>query len=182
MHQNVQDRLYEEVRSFVTDRNNIDYDTLPNLKYMEQVLKESMRVLPVSHILGREADANIQLTDCTVPKGTLLILCVLKMHRDVKIWGPTANEFDPDRFLPEAVAQRHAFALVPFLAGPRSCIGHKYAMISMKMMLCYFLLAYKITTRLKMSDLVFKTEFLLRLENEYVVKLEKRQSDSPTTM
>lgn len=159
------------------DRNNIDYGTLSKLEYMEQVLKESMRLLPLAQIQSREADADVQLIDCIVPKGTLLILCVFKMHRDVKIWGPTANEFDPDRFLPDAMTQRHAFASVPFSAGPRNCIGHKYALLSMKMMLCYFLLAYKITTRLQMSDIVFKSEFLLKLDNEYVFKLEKRQNE-----
>lgn len=141
---------------------------------MERVLKESMRLLPLTHFWLRETDDEIQLTDCTVPEGTMLVLCVLKMHRNVKIWGPTANDFDPDRFLPETVAQRHPFAFVPFSAGPRNCIGNRYAMISMKVMLCHLLVKYKLTTSMKMNDIRFKFEFLLKLDNKCMLKLEKR--------
>lgn len=174
IHQDVQERLIDEIRSTVTDCDSIDYDTVSKMEYLDRVLKESMRFLPVSYIWGREVDADIQLTDCTVPKGTVLILCLLKMHRDVKIWGPTANEFNPDHFLPEAVAQRHAFAFLPFSTGTRKCIGYQYAIISLKLMLCHFLLKYKVATRVRMSEIAFKWEILLKLNNKYKLTLEKR--------
>lgn len=174
MHQNVQNRLYEEIRTTVTDDNNIDYDTLTKLEYMDCVLKESMRLLPLPYALSRETEADVQLTNCTLPKGTLLILCIFKMYRDKKIWGPTVHAFDPDRFLPEAMTQRHAFAFLPFSAGPRNCIGNKYAMLSMKVMLCHLLLKHKLTTTMRMSDIAFKVEFLLKLNKKHMIKVERR--------
>lgn len=174
IHPTVQDRLYDEIRATVTNDKHIEYETLSAVKYLDCVMKESLRLLPLSHFWLRETDDEIQLTDCTVPEGTMLVLCVLKMHRNVKIWGPTANDFDPDRFLSESMADRHPFSYIPFSAGPRNCIGTKYAIISFKLLLCHLLLRYKFTTSIQMSDIVFRMEFLLKLENKYMLKLEKR--------
>lgn len=174
IHQNVQDRLYEEIRTNVTDYDYIDYDTLTKLEYMDHVLKESMRLLPLAQIMLRESESDIQLTKCIVPKGTVLLLCALKMNQSKQIWGPTVKEFDPDRFLADSMAQRHPYAYVPFGAGARNCIGHKFAMISLKVMLCKLLLKYKFTTSMRMSDIAFKFEFLLKLNNNYMLKVEKR--------
>lgn len=174
IHPNVQDRLYEEIRTTVTDYDCIDYDTLTKLDYMDCVLKESMRLLGITHVMLRQTEADVQLTECIVPKGTVLVMSIKKMHSDVNIWGPTANEFDPDRFQPELVAQRHPFSYLPFSAGARNCIGSKIAMISLKLVLCHLLLKYKFTTSIQMSDIVFKLEFLLKLENKYMLNLERR--------
>lgn len=174
MHPNVQERLYEEIRTTVTDHDNIDYDALTKLVYMERVLKESIRLLPITQVMLRQTEVDLQLTECVVPKGTILLLSVHKMLRDIKIWGPTAREFDPDRFLPELAAQRHPFAYLPFSAGARNCIGSKLAMMSLKVILCHLLLRHKFTTSMQISDIVLKTEILLKMENKCMFSLERR--------
>lgn len=174
MHPNVQDRLYEEIRATVTNDDDIDYDTLSKLEYMDRVIKETMRILAVIHFVARVAETDVQLTECIVPKGTVMLLSLQKMHSDEKIWGPTAHEFDPDRFLPEFEAHRHPFAFIPFSAGQRNCIGWKYALLTLKVALCHLLLKYKFSTSMKLGDIVFKSELFLKLENEYMLKLERR--------
>lgn len=57
-----------------------------------------------------------------VPAGTMLDIHIYDVHRDPKHW-PKPNKFDPDRFLPEKIANRHPFCYIPFSAGPRNCIG-----------------------------------------------------------
>lgn len=177
INQDVQERVYEEIRSNVTDNDHLDYDTLSKLDYMERAIKETMRMFPLAQGLMRETDADIQLTECIVPKGSLFLLSVFKMHRSKEIWGPTANEFDPERFLDKSMTDRHPYSYLPFSAGPRNCIGAKYAMISLKMMLCRMLSTYKLSTSIKMSDITLKFELILKIENKCLVKLERRRSE-----
>lgn len=174
MHPDVQERLYDEIISTVTNSEYIDYDTISKLDYMDQVLKESMRLIPLTQILIRETDADAQLSDCIVPKGTIIFLSILKMFRNPEIWGSNSMEFNPDRFRSEEMDNRHPYAFIPFAAGPRNCIGSKYAMLSLKIQLCHLMLKYKFSTVMRMSDLVFKMEFLLKLANKFMIRLEKR--------
>lgn len=57
-----------------------------------------------------------------VPAGADLIIVPFDIHRDPKYWTDPLK-FDPDRFLPEKIQNRHAYAYFPFSAGPRGCIG-----------------------------------------------------------
>lgn len=177
MNQDAQNRLFEEIRSSVDNPDYIDYDTLSKLDYLDRVVKESQRLLPVTQIMLRETDNEVQLTKCVAPKGAVLVVCSLKIHRSKKYWGPTADEFDPDRFLPESMDKVHPFAFFPFAAGARNCIGYKHALNSIKFLLCHVLLNHKLTTSMRMSDIVFKNEFLLKLDNKYMIKLERRSSN-----
>lgn len=174
MNQTVQDRVYEELRANIPENDYVDFDTLSKMEYFNRVVKETMRLLPLGFVILRQTTANLKLAQCTLPKGTIVLMNLLKMHRSEEVWGPTAMEFDPDRFLPEAVAQRHTFAFNPFATGPRNCIGNKYAMFAVRTMLCHLLLKYKFTTNVKMSDIGYKFDLTLKLNIRYLFKLEKR--------
>lgn len=175
IHQDVQDRVYDEIRTHVDDLDQLDYDTLTKLDYTERTIKETMRMFPLAQGILRETDDDIQLSKCVIPKGSVLLLGVFKMHRNPDIWGPTANVFDPDRFLPDLMAERHPYAFLPFSAGPRNCVGAKYAMLAMKMMLCHMLMAYRLSTSIRMSDITLKFEVMLKMKNHCLLKLERRQ-------
>jgi len=57
-----------------------------------------------------------------VPARTTLILNIYGVHRDSNFW-PNPEIFDPDRFLPERIENRHPYSYIPFSAGPRICLG-----------------------------------------------------------
>ena len=61
--------------------------------------------------------------DFTIPAGAIVVIGTLKLHRAVEVYGPNAEVFDPDNFLPENIQNRHYYSFIPFSAGPRSCVG-----------------------------------------------------------
>ena len=78
-----------------------------------------------------------------IPAGMIVICSVATLHVDEEYY-PDPEKFNPDNFLPERVAARHPYAFLPFSAGPRSCIGQKFAMLEMKTILSYILRHYKL--------------------------------------
>lgn len=68
------------------------------------------------------------LATCTVPAGVGCAVLPFFMHRSKRIWGPDADIFNPDRFLPEASLKRHPCSYIPFSYGARNCIGKIYFM------------------------------------------------------
>ena len=77
----------------------------------------------------------------TLPSGIAVELHIHSLHRDPQMW-PDPLHFDPDRFVPERVQARHPFAFVPFSAGPRNCIGQRFALMEVKTVLVTILRAY----------------------------------------
>lgn len=96
------------------------------------------------------------------------------LHRLKSVWGEDADQFNPDNWLPEKVAQRHPYSFMPFSAGPRMCVGYQYAQINVKLGLLMLLSRYKFTTDLKMEDLQYKFSVTLKLLNGHKVKAAHR--------
>lgn len=100
----------------------ICFDDLPNLKYTERALWETLRLVPVIPLFGRKATADLDLSNKVIPKGTNIIFPIIELHRNEKYW-PDPLTFDPDRFLPERSNNRDPYTFLPFSGGPRNCIG-----------------------------------------------------------
>lgn len=103
---------------------------------------------------------------------------IFGLHRDPTIWGDKATAFDPDRFTPLEVKHRHPYSFVPFSGGKRICLGYKYAMLSLKVMLVTLLRSYKFSTALAMKDLQPEMNITLKLKNKHLVKaIRRHQTD-----
>lgn len=61
-------------------------------------------------------------TKFVIKKGTMVFISANAIQNDPEIY-PNPSVFDPERFTPEEVAKRSAYAFLPFGAGPRNCIG-----------------------------------------------------------
>ena len=120
-----QDRLLREVRDACGDRP-IDATLVDELPFHEQVLKEAMRLYPPVSIIDRMASEDIDLGDVQVKKGDFALNLIYVMHRHKTLWEHP-ERFDPDRFAPDRVKGMHRFQFMPFGAGPRICIGMKFA-------------------------------------------------------
>lgn len=128
MHPDIQDRVFEELRSvYDSQTEDSTYAQVQKLPYLDSVLKEGMRLFPVAPFIVRTVCADVQLSNCTVPKDAIVMMSLFNLQRNEKIWGPNADEFDPDNFLlTERVCGRHPYSFLPFSGGPRNCIGKDF--------------------------------------------------------
>ncbi|ODM89945.1 Cytochrome P450 4c3 [Orchesella cincta] len=105
---------------------NLTFEALANLKYVERCLFETMRLYPSVFAFMRYLKNSLIIVykgkQVEVPAGTDIIIAPWVIHRNPDYY-PNPEEFDPDRFLPEECAKRHPCAYLPFSAGPRNCIG-----------------------------------------------------------
>jgi cytochrome P450 len=121
----VQDRLLREVLDVCGDKP-IDAAMIDAMPYHEQVIKEAMRLYPPVAIIDRIATADIDLGDAQIKKGDLAFALIYIMHRHKKLWE-NPERFDPERFSEERTKAIPRFQYMPFGAGPRICIGMKFA-------------------------------------------------------
>ncbi len=101
-------------------------DDLPQLRYTEMVLAESMRLYPPAWAMGRQATCDVALGPYLLPAGTYFFFSQYIIQRSVENFSDPLR-FDPDRFTPERKAGRSKFVYFPFGAGSRQCIGEAFA-------------------------------------------------------
>ncbi len=121
----VQDRLLAEVRAVAGDAP-VDAGMVEAMPFHEQVIKEAMRLYPPVALIDRMATRDFRLDDIEMKKGDLVFALIYVMHRHKLLWD-RPEIFDPDRFSPERSAGMQRFQYMPFGAGPRICIGMKFA-------------------------------------------------------
>jgi cytochrome P450 len=125
-HPDIQDRVVAEAAA-IGDRE-LTPDDAPRLGYTVQVLREALRLQPPAAGVARLATRDIAVAGYRVEAGSLMAVGIYALHRDPALWDRPLH-FDPDRFSAEASKGRDRWQFVPFLAGPRSCIGEHFAML-----------------------------------------------------
>jgi cytochrome P450 len=117
---------------------------LQKLPYLEQVVKESMRLYPPAGGATRQPLKDIELGGYVIPEGSNVAISSYAMHRDPALF-PDPERFDPDRFNPEREAKIPKYAYLPFGAGPRVCIGNVFAMMESRIILATILQRWKLS-------------------------------------
>lgn len=108
-------------------------EQLERLRFVDQVLKEALRLYPPIHAGNRRARCPLTLGGYRVPEGSRVMLSIYLTHRDPEHW-PDPDAFDPDRF-DRAHPPPPAFAYLPYGGGPRNCIGAHFAAVEARLVL-----------------------------------------------
>ncbi|KAF2885095.1 hypothetical protein ILUMI_21098 [Ignelater luminosus] len=176
MFPDIQKKVYEEVMDILGPDKKVECTDLGKLIYLERVIKETMRLFPVGPLIVRAITGDIQLdNNCIIPAGSSVVLVILKLHRHPEIW-PNPTKFDPDRFLPEAIAKRHSYSWLPFSGGPRNCAGAKYAMIAMKSLIATVVRKYQFSTEYKtVEEIRITADLMLKPLDGYKLAIELRE-------
>ncbi|XP_053602841.1 cytochrome P450 4c3-like [Plodia interpunctella] len=177
----IQEKVFDELYDIYGDSDRpLIKEDLTKMKYLERVVKESLRLFPPVPFIIRKIIEETKLPSGRVlPAGSGVVISIWGAHRDPKYWGPNAEEFDPDRFLPERLNLVHPCSYIPFSYGPRNCVGYQYALMSIKTALSTVLRSYKVIADREPSAhprIRTKLAIMMKDVDEYEVALEKRQS------
>lgn len=177
IHKDIQAKVYAEQKAiFGNDmQRDCTFSDTMEMKYLERVIMETLRLYPPVPLIARRLDYDVKLASgpYTVPKGSTVIVLQYRVHRRADIY-PNPTKFDPDNFLPERMSQRHYYSFIPFSAGPRSCVGRKYAMLKLKVLLSTIIRNYEVYSSEKESDFKLQADIILKLEEGFNVRLEPR--------
>ncbi|KAL0134215.1 hypothetical protein PUN28_001197 [Cardiocondyla obscurior] len=143
------------------NEGKLSIKSLQDLQYLERCIKESLRLYPSVWFISRVTSEDMQLKSYLIPAKTMMFLNIYGVHRDPNFW-PNPKIFNPDRFLPNKIRDRHFYSYIPFSAGPRNCIGQRFAMLEMKAMISHLIHKFYLEPVDYLKDLCIKADIVIR--------------------
>ena len=150
----VQEKLEEEISDALaqSDEDELDYDKLQSLPYLDMVVNEALRIFPTGDIMRQcVKEYHIPGTDFTVPKGMTVMLPATGIQSDDKYF-PNPEQFRPENFSKENKEKRNPYAFLTFGIGPRNCVGSRLALLQIKSGLVHLVYKYKVLTCTKTPE------------------------------
>ncbi|CAH8386880.1 unnamed protein product [Eruca vesicaria subsp. sativa] len=143
-HPNCLKRLQEEVRTVCKDRSSVSEDDIKDMKYLNAVLKETLRLHPsIPLMVPHETIEDVNLRGYHIPAGTMVMINAWAIGREAATWGPDAESFRPERHLNSSADFRgQDFELIPFGAGRRMCPGMSFAVVLNELALANLMLGF----------------------------------------
>ncbi|KAK7603328.1 hypothetical protein V9T40_003327 [Parthenolecanium corni] len=173
-HSDIQDRCYNEIINVIGENlENTNVQDFKNLKYLENVINETLRLYTPVPLIARKVEEDIRLpSNYVLPAGSAVNFNLLALHRNKKYF-PKAEEFIPERF-DDRDMYSQGFNFVPFSAGPRNCLGQKFAMLEMKVVLSVILLHYRLLPSEHVKELTLETGIVLQSLENFPVRITTR--------
>nr|CAD7452349.1 unnamed protein product [Timema tahoe] len=175
-HPEIQNRVVEELNYVLGDYDRrLVMKDFQNLKYLECCIKEALRLYPSVPFIARQLKQDVKIAHYTIPAGTTALIVTYMLHRNPEYF-PEPEKFNPDHFLPENCVGRHPYAYIPFSAGPRNCIGQKFALLEEKAVIAAVLRNYRVEAVDRREDLTLLGELILRPKHGLNIRLQPRRS------
>ncbi|XP_078100124.1 cytochrome P450 4F3 isoform X2 [Sander vitreus] len=146
-HEHYQEQCRQEVMDLMQgrDRHEIEWEDLSNLPFTTMCIRESLRLHSPVQAVTRKYTQDIALPgDRTVPKGAISLVSIYGTHHNPAVWT-NPHEFHPLRFDSTNTARQASHAFIPFSSGPRNCIGQKFALAQLRVVVALTLLRFRLT-------------------------------------
>ena len=137
-------RLIDELEAVLGGRQ-VTLADLRRLKYLDWVIKESLRLYPPAYGVVREALNDCEIGGYTVPKGATVAMFQWVVHRDPRFFE-NPDTFRPERWEDGLVDRLPKFAYFPFGGGPRNCIGKDFAQLEVALVLATIMRRFRFRT------------------------------------
>uniref|UniRef100_A0A3Q1HWC2 Cytochrome P450 3A n=2 Tax=Anabas testudineus TaxID=64144 RepID=A0A3Q1HWC2_ANATE len=170
----VMKRLQQEIDSTFPNKAPVEYQALMQMEYLDSVINESLRLYPIAARLERVAKATVEINGLVIPKGMVVMVPTWPLHRDPDLWSEP-EKFKPERFSKENKENIDPYTYMPFGAGPRNCIGMRFALVVMKLAVVEILQRYSFSV-CKETEIPFEMDIqgLLTPKRPIQLKLEPR--------
>ena len=135
-------RILDEIEEVLGRRRHVEYEDLGKLQYLDQTLKESLRMHPPVGTTQRVVQKEDSFGGYKIPAKTCVVISQHMIQKSAEFWE-SPDVFDPDRFSPvqkENISQAKYF---PFSLGPRTCIGKTLAQFEAKVLMARVLREFK---------------------------------------
>ncbi|CAF3845010.1 unnamed protein product [Rotaria sordida] len=145
-HPNEQSKLQAHIDAHfdsITEDDMPNYEKISEMDYLDMFIRETLRMYPIApNAVTRQNTKEFHIDGVgVIPIGTSITANQYSLHFNPDLWGPV----DPHTFYPERfTTKRHPLAWVPFGAGPRNCVGMRFALMEMKIVLVRLLKIYSI--------------------------------------
>ncbi len=134
-HPEVRQRLRDEALGVLGPDRPATIEDLRRMPYSLQVFKETMRIYPPIWLIPRTNQKSAVVGGWEIPPGSMVMVLPYLLHRHPG-WWEDPEVFNPDRFSPDEVDEgRPRYLYMPFGAGPRTCLGHRFAQMEAQVVL-----------------------------------------------
>ncbi|NWU55221.1 CP3A9 protein, partial [Dromas ardeola] len=173
-HPDVQQKLLEEIDSVLHNKAALTYDAIMQLEYLDMIVSETLRLYPLGGRLERTCKRDVEINGVTIPKGTIVMIPPYTLHQNPEYW-PNPEEFRPERFSKENKEAIDPYTYLPFGAGPRNCIGMRFALLTLKVAITALLQHFTFQTcKETQIPLKLSSQGLLTPEKPIVLRLVPR--------
>ena len=159
----------QEVADLVEGKQFLDENDVSELSYLECVIKEVMRLYPVVSLVRRNTRVDSRIDKYLIPKDTQVMFLPFLQGRLEEIWEDPLS-FKPERFYKAKAISKLTY--IPFLVGPRKCIGNTFAMNEIKIVVGQILQAFELSAP---SDENVEPEFKLTLTTKVGTRIKLRE-------
>ncbi|KAK7074868.1 hypothetical protein SK128_024607 [Halocaridina rubra] len=143
-HPEVQEKLYEEICQNIKEEEELTYEKVGQLQYLDMVLNESLRCYPpAAGVVTREVDKDYECRGLKFPAKSYILLPIAYMHYNENLWQDP-KKFDPERFQPSRRKDIPLGAFIPFGLGPRQCIGARFAITETKLAIARLIYRFRL--------------------------------------
>lgn len=132
-HPEIEKAVIKEANEILGDRDRIEADDLPKLKYLKKVVNESLRMYPPASILSRKLKNDVEINGHKLKKGQDVVMFIYLVHHNPLHWKDPST-FNPDRF----DTQYEQYSFIPFSTGSRNCLGRIFALNEILTVLAMF--------------------------------------------
>ncbi|KAK4796667.1 hypothetical protein SAY86_028993 [Trapa natans] len=141
-HLDWQSKAREEILQVFGEDKEINFNGLFQLKTMNMILNEVLRLYPPTTLIYRKVNKATKLGPYYLPAGVHIQVPILLIHHDRQLWGEDAQVFNPNRFsngVSNAGTGKSPLPFLPFSSGVRVCIGRDFSSIESKAVLAMIL-------------------------------------------
>ncbi|NXI90791.1 CP3AL protein, partial [Psophia crepitans] len=178
-HPDVQQKLLEEIDTVLPNKAPLTYEAVMQLEYLDMTVSETLRLFPIGGRLERACKKDVEINGVTIPKGTIVIIPPYTLHHNPEYWS-NPEEFRPERFSKENKESLDPYTYLPFGAGPRNCIGMRFALLTLKVAIILLLQHFTFQTcKDTQIPLKLSSVGLLRPEKPIILKLVPQTNTAP---